>query len=109
MANASMFKKHAQSVLSKILVMLFTSMLVGIANANPVINKIDAGNANIYRTSHYTLINQSSRQAIISWKSFNIGKNETTRFQQPIGGVTLNRIDASQGASQIYGHLEATG
>ena len=37
------------------------------------------------------------------------GAPQTTHFQQPAGGVTLNRINPSQGASQIYGRLTATG
>ena len=46
---------------------------------------------------------------MINWHSFNIGKGQSTHFQQPTGGVALNRIDPSQGASQIYGTLTATG
>jgi len=34
---------------------------------------------------------------------------QATHFYQPAGGIALNRISATQGASQIYGILTATG
>src|SRR5262249_43446535 len=37
------------------------------------------------------------------------GKQESTHFQQPAGGIALNRINPSQGPSSIYGRLTATG
>src|SRR3990167_4179426 len=46
---------------------------------------------------------------IINWQSFNIGAQESTHFQQPAGGMALNRINPSQGVSEIYGRLTATG
>ena len=55
------------------------------------------------------MINQTSSQAIINWASFNIGAQQSTHFQQPVGGIALNHISPLQGASQIYGHLTATG
>ncbi len=46
----------------------------------------------VQQNQNSTVVNQTSQQAIINWKSFNIGGNESTHFQQPAGGVALNRI-----------------
>jgi len=78
-------------------------------HANPVLGNVAAGNVSVQQVPNSTVIHQQSSQAIINWKSFNIGKQEVTHFDQPRGGVTLNRIDPTQGASAIYGRLTATG
>lgn len=77
--------------------------------ANPVVDHVAAGNVSIQQTPTTTVVNQTSQKAIINWQSFNIHANETTHFQQPAGGIVLNRIDPTQGASAIYGRLTATG
>lgn len=79
------------------------------AFANPVLGNIASGNVNVQQTTGSTIVNQTSQRAIINWQSFNIGAQEQTHFQQPVGGVALNRIDPTQGPSQIYGRLTATG
>ena len=79
------------------------------ALANPVGGNVTNGQATITTSGAHTQINQSSKNAIINWKSFNIGKKESTHFQQPHGGVALNRINPQQGFSSIYGQLTATG
>ncbi|MBV8802640.1 MAG: filamentous hemagglutinin N-terminal domain-containing protein, partial [Gammaproteobacteria bacterium] len=84
-------------------------ILSGNASANPVGGVVSHGSANIVQSDTQTTIQQNSQQAIINWQSFNIGANEKTHFQQPQGGVALNRISATQGPSQIYGQLTATG
>lgn len=98
-----------QSPLKKVAIFFSTLAYVGITNANPVFNNISAGNASVHQTSSTTTINQTSKQAILNWHSFNIGAKEATRFNQPQGGVALNRISPTQGASQIFGQLSATG
>src|SRR5215510_3307882 len=56
------------------------------------------------------IINQSSQNAIINWNTFNIGVNESVRFNQPnSGSVALNRVIGGQGPSEILGHLSANG
>ena len=93
------------------------SLVIGIATfllstsilANPVVDNVAAGQVTIQQTPNSTVVNQSSSQAIINWQSFNIGAQETTHFQQPAGGVALNRINPSNGVSAIYGRLTATG
>src|SRR5579862_2068734 len=79
------------------------------AFANPVLNNVSSGNVSVQSSGNTLNVNQSSGQAIINWHSFNINSNETTHFQQPTGGSALNHIDPTQGVSQIYGHLTATG
>ena len=80
------------------------------ALCNPDIDKVSAGNVQIISQSPNTLeVSQTTDKAIIEWHSFNISSNETTHFQQPAGGVALNRVDPTHGVSQIYGQLSATG
>ncbi len=88
---------------------LSCTLMAGYAIANPQGGVVSNGNASISANGTTTTINQSSQQAIINWNSFNIAAGETTHFQQPTHGVALNRINANQGASQIYGTLSATG
>jgi filamentous hemagglutinin family protein len=55
-------------------------------------------------------INQSTQNAIINWKTFNIGASESVRFNQPnSGSVALNRVIGGLGPSQILGSLTANG
>lgn len=79
------------------------------ALSNPIGGQVVSGNVSIQQAPNSTIINQSSQKAIINWQRFNIGAQEKTHFQQPAGGVALNRINPTQGASQIYGKLTATG
>lgn len=79
------------------------------ALANPVLGNVASGNATVQQTTNSTVVNQTSDKAILNWQSFNIGAQESTHFQQPTGGMALNRISAQQGGSQIYGTLTATG
>jgi filamentous hemagglutinin family protein len=81
----------------------------GSALANPQFGKIISGSVSITQQPDLTTVNQTSKQAIINWQSFNIASPQTTHFQQPAGGVTLNQINPMQGVSQIYGRLTATG
>jgi len=61
-------------------------------------------------TPNTVQINQDSDKAIINWQSFNIGAGEKTQFIQPnVSSIALNRINPTQGASQIYGTLSANG
>jgi filamentous hemagglutinin family protein len=56
------------------------------------------------------LINQSTDKAIINWQSFNIQNGQTTQFIQPgSSSITLNRINALNGPSTIFGALNANG
>src|SRR5205085_2101568 len=52
-----------------------------------------SNNATISQPNENTLkVQQSAQSVIINWTSFNIAAGYTTKFQQPDGGVALNRI-----------------
>ncbi|RDI40051.1 two-partner secretion domain-containing protein, partial [Aquicella lusitana] len=98
-----------QNQLIKGIVAIATVFLTSVVAANPVLDNVASGNVSVQQSPNSTVINQSSQKAIINWRSFNIGQPESTHFQQPAGGVTLNRISPTQGPSSIYGRLTATG
>src|SRR5438105_515817 len=85
--------------------LLLSFILASSALANPVLGSVGSGNVTIQQTPNTTTINQTSQQAILNWQSFNIGAQQATHFNQPTGGIALNRINPTQGASQIYGVL----
>ncbi|MHB1946895.1 MAG: beta strand repeat-containing protein [Gammaproteobacteria bacterium] len=95
--------------IARAIVFLGAIVIMGTAFANPQGGVVSSGSATIQQTPGNTVIQQNSQQAIINWQSFNIGSSETTHFQQPTGGVALNRINPQQGASQIFGQLTSTG
>ena len=56
------------------------------------------------------IVNQSTSSAIINWNTFNIGANESVRFNQPnSSSVALNRVTGGLGPSEIIGSLTANG
>src|SRR2546421_1662377 len=56
------------------------------------------------------IVNQSSSSAIVNWNTFNIGVNESVRFNQPsTSSVVLNRVTGRLGPSEILGTLTANG
>ena len=56
------------------------------------------------------IVNQSTSSAIINWNTFNIGANESVRFNQPSSSsVALNRVTGGLGPSEILGSLTANG
>ncbi|MHB1221679.1 MAG: filamentous hemagglutinin N-terminal domain-containing protein, partial [Gammaproteobacteria bacterium] len=101
--------KRIGGLLRSLCIVLFSFSVTCGVFANPVLNNVSSGNVSIQQAPDSTVINQNSQQAIINWQSFNINANERTHFQQPTGGVALNRISPTQGGSQIYGTLTATG
>ncbi len=90
-------------------IFLATACFMTIIFANPVLNNVASGSVSFSSGPSTLNIHQSSNQAIINWQSFNIAPNQSTHFQQPAGGIALNRISPTDGASQIYGALTATG
>ena len=55
-------------------------------------------------------VNQSSNSAIINWNTFNIGANESVRFNQPSSSsVALNRVTGGRVRRKILGTLTANG
>jgi filamentous hemagglutinin family protein len=96
-------------IIKKGTILLLSILFSGSTFANPAGGVVSSGNAVITQTPGNTVIQQNSDKAIINWQSFNIGAGEKTHFQQPTGGIALNRINATQGPSQIYGQLTANG
>ncbi|HCQ47442.1 MAG TPA: hypothetical protein DIW53_11950, partial [Achromobacter sp.] len=92
------------------LAVLIGSLASGGAHANPTGGNVVGGAATINDRGNGTLdINQSSGKAIINWKDFSIGANETVNFRQPGGkSVTLNRVVGND-PSAIFGKLNANG
>lgn len=77
--------------------------------ALPELNQVVAGATNIVADGRNSLqINQNTDKAILNWNSFNINVNEKVHFQQPQNGVCLNRIDSTNGMSQIAGTMSST-
>src|SRR4051794_27894369 len=77
------------------------------ASANPAGGKVASGGATISSSGGNTQVNQSSQNVVINWKSFDIGRNETTQFNQPNAkSVAVNRI-GGQNPSQIQGALSS--
>ncbi len=91
-------------------IMLATAICVAFnqAQALPMGEQVQAGNANFVRDAQSLNINQTSQQAIVNWQSFGIAANEAVRLYQPNQGVALFRVVGSD-PSQIFGSLSATG
>lgn len=98
-------------MLKKITMFLLVFFAVNSTYANPEGGVVTAGSATISTPDVNTVqVNQASDKAIVNWQSFNIAPNETTRFVQPnSSSVILNRINPQQGASQIFGQIQANG
>src|ERR1700681_1472983 len=81
------------------------------ADAGPNGGTVVGGSATIQgQGSGSVTINQSSQSTIINWATFNIGKGETTPFNQPnSSSVALNRVIGGQGPSFLDGALTANG
>src|SRR5580692_8867509 len=82
------------------------------AVAGPNGGTVVGGSATIQgQGSASVIINQSSLNAVINWQTFNIGKGETTTFNQTQGSssVALNRVIGGQGPSFLDGTLTANG
>jgi filamentous hemagglutinin family protein len=70
---------------------------------------VTAGAATLSQSGATTTITQTTPNASLSFKSFNIGKSETVNFVQPSPtSVAVNRIFDTNG-SQILGRLSANG
>lgn len=96
--------------INKFIIAIFFGTLFSNTYANPVIDNIAAGTVKITPTDTHLEINQTTPQAILNWKSFNISAPESVHFQQPNHeSFALNRINPTQGASGIFGKLSSTG
>lgn len=67
------------------------------------------GRADLTFSGNDLVINQTTRQAILNWKSFNIGAENSVQFKQPDStSVALNNIFQND-PSKILGKLSANG
>lgn len=83
--------------------------ITSLAIAAPQDGNVVAGSANIAQQGRQTTINQSSDRAIINWRGFSIGQDESVRFVQPSAtSATLNRVTGDQ-QSVLLGHLGSNG
>src|ERR1700688_4909561 len=92
-------------------VALLAPAAAGFAMAGPNGGTVVGGSAPIQgQGSGSVIINQSSQNTIINWATFNIGRGETTTFNQPSSTSTaLNRVSGGHGASFFDGPLTANG
>jgi filamentous hemagglutinin family protein len=83
----------------------------GFALAGPNGGTVVGGSGSISgQGSSSVTVNQSSQNLIVNWTTFNIGKGETTTFNQPNSTSTaLNRVIGGMGPSFIDGTLTANG
>lgn len=92
------------------------------ANAVPTGGTVAGGGVTIHNavtdaaTNKTTMnITQTEANGIINWDSFNVGANSTVNYIQTLNGLpntaamTLNRVAASGGLSEIAGHINSIG
>lgn len=69
---------------------------------------VSGGSASISTNGNRMDVTQTTQKTAIDWKTFNIGSAAHVHFNQPSGGVLLNRV-LDTNASQIYGRLSSVG
>ena len=80
------------------------------ANTLPTGGQIVGGSVagSIVSSGNAMTIVQNQQRMIANWNSFSIGSSASVNFQQPMGGVALNRVTGSQ-PSEILGRLTSNG
>lgn len=80
-------------------------------NANlPGSHTVEQGQATVQASTNHMTVNQTSDYAVISWDSFDVGKDSTVAFVQPSADSWIhNKVDASSGLSTIAGLIQANG
>ena len=82
---------------------------VGVAGGLPQGGAVQQGVAGIQYNGDTLNINQQSDKAIISWKNFSVGKDNTVNFNQPSNdSATLNRVTGDV-TSHIAGQINSNG
>lgn len=78
-------------------------------NARPQGGVVVGGAASIAQGATTTTINQATDRAIIDWRSFSVGRDQTVQFQQPsASAMALNRVTGPD-PSVIAGRVTANG
>jgi filamentous hemagglutinin family protein len=97
--------KKRLTLICKIMLALVAQRLYG----NPTEPTVVGGQVAIEaRDPSELIIHQTTNKAIINWQNFSIAPTEVTRFVQPPGGITLNRVVGPH-CSEIAGTLSANG
>ncbi len=84
-------------------------------NVLPTAGVITSGvgniNSKVTATAAAMTVNQSTKNMVINWGTFNIGSAASVNFNQQLGATSavLNRVNAAGGLSQIMGNLSANG
>ncbi len=91
------------------LIAVALSLSAGMAQAGPTGGQVTVGAGAITQSGTTTTIRQAGQNLSLTWKSFNIGPQETVDFVQPSAtSIAVNRIFDVNG-TQILGHLDANG
>jgi filamentous hemagglutinin family protein len=78
-------------------------------NTAPVIDRIVAGSITVHQDAGQTTVRQAQQRGIVDWRTFNVGRDHTVRFQQPgASSITLNRVTTPD-PSTIAGRITANG
>lgn len=87
-----------------------TPAQAGDAGTLPQDPTVAAGNASFAQSGKTLTVNQTSNRAVIDWRSFDIGANAQTNFNQPsAGSIAVNRVNAGTDPTRIDGGLHANG
>ncbi len=79
------------------------------AGGLPSDGRVVAGDVSMYQWGDTLTIDQSTDKAVIDWKSFSVGKDNTVNFNQPgSDSATLNRVTGDL-TSEIAGRINANG
>jgi filamentous hemagglutinin family protein len=78
-------------------------------DARPQGGAVVAGQASIAHGANTTTITQATDRAAINWRSFDVGRDQRVRFEQPgASSMTLNRVTGPN-PSEIAGRIQANG
>ena len=81
------------------------------ANAEelPTGASVAAGDASVSQTGSNMVISQSTKKAVINWKTFNIASGASVNYVVPdSASITLNRVTGDD-VSKIFGSLTSNG
>ncbi|HWR41320.1 MAG TPA: filamentous hemagglutinin N-terminal domain-containing protein [Patescibacteria group bacterium] len=103
----NLLRKRNKLLTNLSIALIVTTTSWGSVYAIPV-NK-DATGATVTKSDNQLIVNQTAKNAMLNWNSFNIAANEKVTFNQPgTSAVAFNKI-LDNNASQIMGRLSANG
>lgn len=81
-----------------------------VATALPTNGVVSSGTGAINTNAAAMTVNQTTKNMIVKWSTFNIGSGASINFVQPSNtSAVLNRVNISGGLSQIMGKMTANG